>query len=146
MPIIQSPAGAHSPAPAGQSRALRTRGIKAKGRSAESAVVDLARRSGWPHAERRRLEGVQDRGDIAGMPGVVVEVKSGARLALAEWMAETERERANDGADFGLLAIKPKGVDDTRVEQWYGVLPLGALLELLALAGYGDDKAVRDDD
>ena len=119
-------------------RAHRTRGIKAKGRNAESAVVDLARRSGWPHAERRRLEGVQDRGDVAGMPGLVVEVKSGARLDLAGWLAETERERLVDGADYGVLVVKPKGVGETRTDRWYALLPLDAMLRLLAQAGYGD--------
>lgn len=117
---------------------MTTVGIKRKGRTAEQAVVDLARRNGWPHAERRRLEGIQDRGDIAGMPGVVVEVKSGARLDLPGWLRETERERVADGADYGLLVVKPVGLGVATTAGWYAVMPLGEMLLLLAQAGYGD--------
>lgn len=113
------------------------RAIKAKGRTAETAVVELLRRSGWPHAERRRLAGVLDRGDIAGMPGVAWEVKSGARICLPEWLRQAEAERAADGAAYGVLVVKPKGVGAERVGQWPAVLPLDALLRLLTEAGYG---------
>ena len=110
-----------------------------KGTNAESAVVDHLRSAGWPHAERRALNGSKDRGDIAGMPGVVLEVKSGARLELPAWLRETETERVNDGADYGLLVIKPKGVGTARTADWPVVLPLSAVLRLLREAGYGTE-------
>jgi len=52
--------------------------IKAKGRNAENQFVKFLS-AWWPSVERRRLAGVHDRGDIAGVPDTVIEVKSGAR-------------------------------------------------------------------
>lgn len=106
-----------------------------KGTAAETAVTDYLRGT-WPHAERRALNGAKDRGDIAGIPGAVWEVKSGARLALPEWMRETETERVNDGAAVGLLVIKPKGVGVTKVGEWPALLPLSTMVQLLREAGY----------
>ena len=42
-----------------------------KGTAWESALVDYLIGKGWPHAERRALNGCNDKGDIAGLPGVV---------------------------------------------------------------------------
>lgn len=117
----------------------RTKGIKAKGTRTETAIVNLIRASGWPNAERRALSGSTDRGDIAGVPSVVIEAKSGARLALPEWLRETERERINDGAAYGVLVVKLNGMGETRVGDWPAMLPLSALLRLLREAGYGDE-------
>lgn len=82
---------------------------KAKGTSWESAIVDYLRGDGWPAVERRALGGAKDRGDIAGIPGVVIEAKSAARLALAAWLAEAEVERVNDVAEFAVVWAKRKG-------------------------------------
>lgn len=116
----------------------RTKGIKAKGTRAETALVALLRASGWPYAERRALNSTTDRGDVAGVPGVVWEAKSGARLCLPDWMRETEVERVNDGAAYGVLVVKPVGVGGTRVGDWPAIMPLGQLIQLLHEAGYGD--------
>jgi hypothetical protein len=63
-----------------------------KGTAAEVAVVRCLRECGWPAAERRRLAGRQDRGDIAGIPGVVIEVKNCRAMDLAGWVTEAQRE------------------------------------------------------
>ena len=107
---------------------------KAKGRETEQAFVDWLKRHGVPHAERRRLEGVDDRGDIAGLPGVVLEVKSGARLDLPGWLRELEREMANDQADMGAVIIRPKGQPDP--DDWVVAMPVGLWWELMREAGY----------
>ena len=85
--------------------------IKAKGRNAENQFVTFLSRW-WPTVERRRLNGVHDRGDVAGVPHTVVEVKSGARMDLPGWLRELEVEMTNDGARYGCVAIKPKGTTD----------------------------------
>jgi hypothetical protein len=85
--------------------------IKAKGRNAENQMVQFLSRW-WPSVERRRLAGVADRGDIAGIPRTVIEVKSGARMDLPGWLRELEVEMANDGAEYGCVAIKPRGTTD----------------------------------
>lgn len=115
---------------------MKPSSIKAKGRDAENFAVALIQAVGWPHAERRRLAGSKDRGDITGIPKVVLEVKSGARLDLAGWLRETETERVNDGANIGALIVKLKGMGEAKVADWPVMLPLGQFLRLLREAGY----------
>lgn len=66
------------------------------------------------HIERRAKSGARDRGDIAGVrhPGggrVVIECKDTAKLDLPGWLREAERERLNDGAEFGVAMFKKRG-------------------------------------
>jgi len=90
---------------------MNSQSIKAKGRKAENLFVGFLSRF-WPNVERRRLAGVADRGDIAGVPDTVIEVKSGARLDLPGWLRELDAEMVNDGARYGCVAIKPNRVTD----------------------------------
>lgn len=107
---------------------------KIKGTRWETQVVDHLRANGVPHAERRALGGSQDRGDIAGIPGVVIECKSTVRVALAEWVDEAEAERVNDRADLAVVWVKRRGRASPGAG--YAVLTGEALLLLLAAAGY----------
>jgi hypothetical protein len=76
---------------------------KAKGASWESRIVAALRDAGFVHAERRTLNGSRDLGDITGIPGLVIEAKNCAKTELATWIDETERERDNAGAEFGVV-------------------------------------------
>jgi hypothetical protein len=116
---------------------MKPSSVKAKGRNAENGLVTLLQASGWPYAERRRQSGTKDRGDITGIPKVVLEVKSGARIDLPGWLRETEVERVNDRAIYGALVIKLKGMGEARVGEWPVMLPLSQFLRLLREAGYG---------
>lgn len=107
---------------------------KNKGTRWESAIVDYLRANGVPHAERRSLNGNKDRGDIAGIAGVVIEAKSAARLDLAGWIAETETERINDHAPVGAAWIKRRG--KTSPGHGYVLMTGDRFLRLLADAGY----------
>jgi len=78
---------------------------KAKGTTAEREVVRYLQ-NWWPAAERRALSGNKDKGDVAGIPGVVIEVKAAARQELAAWRRETEAEMANAGASACVLVVK----------------------------------------
>lgn len=82
---------------------------KKKGTAAETAVVQYLRAAGFIQAERRTLGGSHDRGDIAGLPGVVIEVKNCARQELGAWIAEAELERDNDHATLGVVWHKRRG-------------------------------------
>jgi hypothetical protein len=82
---------------------------KAKGSAWERAIVEHLKAAGWPFAERRLAGSTKDRGDIAGVVGVVIEAKNTATARLAEWIAETELERTNDGAWLGVVWHKRKG-------------------------------------
>ena len=79
---------------------------KRKGTAWERAVVEFLRARGAVHAERRALAGARDRGDVAGIPGVVIECKAAKRYELAEWIRELEAETVNAGAEWGFLAVK----------------------------------------
>lgn len=90
---------------------MKSASIKAKGRNAENQFVAFLKER-WPLAERRRLTGQHDRGDVSGVPRTVIEVKSGAKLDLPGWLRELETEMQNDGAKYGCVAIKPRGTTD----------------------------------
>ncbi len=115
---------------------------KTKGSSAERAVVDHLRAHGWPHAERRLAGATKDRGDIAGVPGVVIEVKNCTRTELAAWLAEAETERANDGADFA--AVWPKRRGTANAADWFVTMSGSTFTALLAAAGYGSGQPDAD--
>jgi len=90
---------------------------KIKGTRAETAFVTWLQRY-FPYAERRSLRGGKDCGDVTGIPGLVFEVKDANPWQLSAWLRETEVERRNANAEFGLLVVKPPGVGYTRVSQW----------------------------
>jgi hypothetical protein len=107
---------------------------KRKGTAWESAIVEFLRTNGVPHAERRALGGTKDRGDVAGLPGLVIEAKSAARIELAAWLDEAEAERVNDNAEIGLVWIKRRGKSSPGAG--YAVLDGATLVRLLTAAGY----------
>lgn len=106
-----------------------------KGTTWETAIVTLLRACGWRHVERRALAGARDRGDIAGIPGVVIEAKAAKEIRLAEWMRELEVEVANDNADLGFVWIKKRG----RTSAWDGYIVMTPrdVIALLTASGYG---------
>jgi len=72
---------------------------KQKGTLAETAVADYLRQT-FPAVERRALAGVNDKGDVAGVPGCVIEVKNQRSYKIHDWMKETETERINAEVDL----------------------------------------------
>lgn len=105
-----------------------------KGTSAETAVVNYLKANGFPHAERRALHGVNDKGDITGCGPVVFEVKNHKTLDLAGWLKELEQEMINASVDTGAVIAKKKGTTD--VANWYAVMPVAVLVALLKDAGF----------
>lgn len=101
---------------------------KAKGTAAEKAVCDYLR-DFFPHVERRALAGSGDRGDVAGIPGVCLEVKNTKTMDLAGWLKEAEKEAANDGAEIYAAIAKKRGT--TNVAEWYAIMPVDVLVALL---------------
>lgn len=78
---------------------------KAKGTRAETDCIKYLREY-WYAAERRALAGNKDKGDVAGIPRTVGEVKAAAKIELAKWQGETLAEMANAEADNCFLVIK----------------------------------------
>jgi hypothetical protein len=115
---------------------------KRKGTAFETAVANyLADRMDDDRIERRTLQGVKDRGDVAGVrfagKRVVVECKATTRLEVAEWLREAEAERVNDSASFGVVVAKRRGVGDTRTGDQLVLMTLETFASML--------KEVRND-
>lgn len=110
---------------------------KAKGTSFESLIVGYLKEHGWPDAERRALTGTHDKGDITGVPSLVFECKNHKTLSLSGWLIETETERQNADAQYGVLVAKRKGYGQAADQ--YAVLRLEDMIRLLHAAGYGKE-------
>lgn len=110
-----------------------TNRAKAKGTAAETAVVNYLRARAWPHAERRALAGNSDKGDVAGLPGVVLQTKSCQRLEFGAWLREVRTQQANAGAEYGVVWAKRKGTTDPG--EWYVVMDGDTFTRLLKDAG-----------
>ena len=108
---------------------------KAKGTSAETAVVNYLIANGYIHAERRALAGVNDKGDIAGLPGVCIEVKAHKSYSIPAWLKELAAEKVNAKAQVGILVVKPVGVGSANTGNWWAIMPLSEATELLKRAG-----------
>jgi hypothetical protein len=107
---------------------------KKAGTSWESEIVQLLQASGWTGAERRARNGAQDRGDITGLPGVVVEAKNASRVELAEWLKEAQTETANAGAEVGVVWAKRKG--KASAADAFVLMDGSTFVRLLKLAGW----------
>lgn len=108
---------------------------RAKGTAAETAVVRYLNYVGAIHAERRALRGKDDRGDIAGIPGVVIEVKNHAHIDLAAFVDEAERESWNGPVPECAVAwIKRRGKGSPG--DWYVAMTGQQFTQLLKEAGY----------
>lgn len=104
-----------------------------KGTAWETAVVRYLNEHGWPHAERRALHGGLDKGDVTGIPTVVLECKNAKAITLGEWARELETEIANANAQTGALIIKRRQAPTSDA---YAVLPLWRYVDLLKEAGH----------
>lgn len=106
------------------------------GTAAETAVVRAARAHGFGLADRLTLTGALDRGDIGLCPGVVVEVKGGQAAKTAsdaqidKWLAETERERVNAGADVAILVTARAGIGAPNAHRWWAHMTTPTLFDL----------------
>jgi hypothetical protein len=103
---------------------------KQKGTLAETAVADFLKQT-FSAVERRTLSGKNDKGDLANVPNCVIEVKNQRSYKIHEWMKETEIERLNAGEDVGVLVIKPNGVGVSKVNEWWAVVSLETITQLI---------------
>lgn len=97
---------------------------KAKGREWENDVVEWFSEFFGTGVERRRLQGIADRGDIAGLKFLVVECKNEQQWNVTKWLKETQSEvdnevlRTKDPRTLGVVFKRIKGkpeVDDCAV-------------------------------
>ena len=106
---------------------------KAKGTAFETLIVNYLREF-YPNVERRTLSGVHDKGDIAGTNKKLIwECKDHKTLNFSGWLKESEIERGNANAEYGIVVAKRRGYGDAGSQ--YAVLTLEALVQLLEKAG-----------
>ncbi len=111
------------------------RSAKDAGTRFESAVAGYLADQLGGGIERRAKTGARDRGDIAGVrigdDRCVIECKDyGGRLQLPEWLREAEQERANDGALYGIVVAKRKGVGLSDMGRQYAIMDLETLARI----------------
>jgi len=99
------------------------------GTAFESAVVNYLRDHGFPHVERRAMNGQADRGDVAGVAGWTLECKAVRALDLAGWASEATREATNARTPWWAVIVKRRGCS---VAQSYVVLSLETWAEAVA--------------
>jgi hypothetical protein len=98
-------------------------------------IADWLTTQGFPYAERRVQYGANDKGDITGCPGLMIEAKRAARFELSEWWAEAVRQKANAKADVACVWFWRRGKASPG-DAW--VLMTGSeFVDLLHAAGYG---------
>lgn len=105
-----------------------------KGTNWETAIVNFLIENGVRHAERRTLSGSQDKGDVAGIPGVVIEAKNASRMDLSGWLAEANQECANAKAEVGLVWAKKRGKASPGAG--YVIMDGNTLIKLLVAGGW----------
>lgn len=101
------------------------------GTRAESIVVAVAKRNGFPYARRSVLAGSADKGDVHLGDGTdtIIEVKGGKQCIsltpgkMQKWMAETRAEITNSGSLYGFLVTQRVGYGDKTAEEWFAHVP-----------------------
>jgi len=107
------------------------------GTAYETAVVEYLTAHGFPHAERRAMNGNADRGDVAGVAGWAVECKAVRALDLAGWASEATREAANARSPWWAVIVKRRG---RSVAESYVVVSLATWAEAV-VGDLSDDPA-----
>lgn len=98
------------------------------------AALRARLREAFPHIESKLIErngnhGNADRGDIRGVPSWAIEAKNCKQIDLSGFMRETEAERVNAGAKYGVALIKARRKP---LEEGYAVMTIGTWLRLAA--------------
>ena len=102
---------------------------KQKGTLGESLVAAYLVDQGFGACERRALNGSTDKGDIAGITNVCIEVKRANRIELGSWLNELDVEMRNANARFGAVWAWRRG--KASPADWYVVMPGHVFADLL---------------
>lgn len=120
-------------------RVSRNRDIGTKAETASAQALQRLLCFDEDDLERDGLHGAKDRGDIRmrRKKRVCFEVKGGkqANWQPWAWLIETETERVNAAADYGIVIIKPPGVGYGRGEKFLTLMRLDEASRLHIAAG-----------
>ena len=99
-----------------------------RGPKFEADVITYLRAEGWDNAERRVMGGSLDRGDVAGIPNVCMELKNTGVMEMGRAVAEAEKEAKNAGARWWCVIFKRRRASISSayvvidLEQWSRIL------------------------
>lgn len=99
---------------------------RTKGARAEVDYVNWLRTNGYPDARRYLAGDGRQPGDIDAIPGVCIDVKDRAELAIPEWLRQVEIEA---GWRFPLLVVKRRLLSDPA--DWWAITRMRHMLPLL---------------
>lgn len=109
---------------------------KHRGYQSQKLVAQYLAKNGFPYAEPA---GAGRPGtDVTGVVGFDIEVKARRGFPVAEAMRQMA-QRYKQG-DISIAILRMDGQGPATVDQWPAILTLGALVELLREAGYGDSR------
>jgi hypothetical protein len=124
------------------------------GTQTEVAVVKVFHDHGYTAVERRRLQGINDAGDLANVPGFIVEIKGGAAAEQAsdaqieQWLDRLQEKLSQHKVPHGVLITKRKGIGYANASKWWAIwrvqLLIGevtyrtTLADFLTLLKYGE--------
>lgn len=112
---------------------------KAKGDRHERNIAEYLVQRGWKRAVRRGGAGAtNDRGDIDGVYGVVIEAKDEKRHDFSGYLRELADEVRNAKASTGVAIVKKRGTSN--VGEYYALMTVDMWVDLLKEAGYGDTR------
>ena len=102
---------------------------KRKGSAWESAIVNYLTENGIS-ARRVVQTGRLDQGDIHAEPFTVVEAKNVAKIDLADFVRQANREAVNAGRDIGVAVVKRR---NSNVKNAYAVTDLETFARILRM-------------
>jgi Holliday junction resolvase len=103
---------------------------KRKGNAAELAVVKWLRQHGIK-ADRVQAGTHDDKGDVTGWPGVVIEVKDRKAHSWHGYFEQLRTQIDNANAYAGVIIAKRSGLTD--VGEWMAVMPVTEWFNLMQL-------------
>jgi hypothetical protein len=85
------------------------RSSKSKGYRGEAEFVEDAQAHGYKAQRNGNIHGQADQGDIAGVPGWVVQVKNVAVAQIPAFLKAAREQAGNAGVRFYCVALKLRG-------------------------------------
>jgi len=109
---------------------------KHRGYASQRIVANYLQGHGFPYAEP--VGAGRDGSDVTGVPGLDIEIKARRGFNPAAAMRQ-QAERAEDTLlPFSVLRLDGQG--PASIEDWPVVMRLGAFVEVLRDAGWGDPR------
>lgn len=105
-----------------------TSAASAKGAKGEREVIAIFDAAGFGQAQRGRAGAEHDRGDVAGVPALTIEVKNrkDVTTSISLGLRELAVEKKNNKTKWGIVAVKRPRLG------WVAVMPLEEFAELWA--------------